>query len=520
MKFNIIFQSSRQIIIELLNEGIYYTNEEYSIYLNDNLIMKSKKVVQTINNLLPDTKYSIQLKSLDSQSECIEFTTDIEFVTLNIKDFGARGDGKSDDTIFIQTAILACPKFGRVLIPKGTYNIKTLFLKSDLNLELAKGAVLSASTNKDDFPILPGLIKDSDEKNEYNLGTWEGNPEDMFAGIITGINVSNVVISGEGIINGNANYNNWWKYPTGKEILGAFRPRLIFLNKCKNITITGITTTNSPSWTIHPYFCEDLKFIDMIILNPKDSPNTDGLDIESCKSVDVIGTYFSLGDDCIAIKSGKFYMGQKYKTPSCSIQIRQSCMNEGHGAVTIGSEMAAGIKNLFVTSCLFTNTDRGLRIKTRRGRGKNAIVENILFENIIMENVLTPFVVNSFYNCCDPDANSCYVRCKDKLPIDDRTPNIKYLVFKNIKCYNSHIAGAFFYGLPEQKINEIVMENIYIDYAKDSIKGLPAMMDNLEPISKMGIFANNVKTLKIKNISIIGNIGEKIYTQNVDEIVN
>ena len=122
-----------------------------------------------------------------------------------MRDFGAKGDGVQNDTLFIQAAIMACPKEGRVLIPEGTYKITSLFLKDDLKIELAKGAVLSAETDRSHFPVLPGLIQSYDEESEYNLGTWEGNPLSMFSAIITGINVKHVVFYGEGVIEGNAN---------------------------------------------------------------------------------------------------------------------------------------------------------------------------------------------------------------------------------------------------------------------------------------------------------------------------
>ena len=118
----------------------------------------------------------------------------------------------------------------------------------------------------------------------------------------------------------------------------AFRPRLFFISGCKNVTLQGVTFCNSPSWTLHPYFSNDLKFIGVTVQNPSDSPNTDGLDPESCKNVEILGVRFSLGDDCIAVKSGKIYMGKKHKTPSENIHIRQCLMENGHGAVTLGSE--------------------------------------------------------------------------------------------------------------------------------------------------------------------------------------
>lgn len=154
----------------------------------------------------------------------LSFTTEEEFVTLNVKEFGAVGDGANDDTRFIQAAILSCPPKSRVLVPAGTYRISSLFLKSDVNLEFAEGAELLAFTDRALFPKFPALITSYDETDEYNLGTWEGNPLPMFAGIITGINVKNVTIYGKGTINGNASKETWWKNPKVMNI--AFRPRL------------------------------------------------------------------------------------------------------------------------------------------------------------------------------------------------------------------------------------------------------------------------------------------------------
>ena len=135
-------------------------------------------------------------------------------------------------------------------------------------------------------------------------------------------------------------------------------------------------------------------------------------------------------DDCIAVKAGKFnYRVQSINVHVKTLMIRQCCMRDGHGSVTIGSEMAGGVINLTVKDCLFINTDRGLRIKTRRGRGKDAIVDGILFDNIQMDQVMTPLVINCFY-FCDPDGHIEYVRSKEALPVDERTPQIRSLVFK------------------------------------------------------------------------------------------
>lgn len=517
MELSVIFKTARCVTIEMKDGSIYESAQPKKVLVNGVLYQETKKVITSIFGLRPDQDYQI---SVECGAETAETTvrTDKEFVTLNVRDFGAKGDGIQDDTNFIQAAILCCPKDSRVLIPEGTYRITSLFLKDDLRLELGKGAVLSAMTDRSRFPILKGLIESYDEKEEYNLGTWEGNPLDMFSSIITGVNVKNVILYGEGMIDGNASYaeDNWWF--DAKVRRGAFRPRMIFLNHCENVVVQGIRVQNSPSWNIHPYFSNHLRFLDLTVLNPKDSPNTDGLDPESCKDVEIAGVYFSLGDDCIALKSGKIYMGSKYKVASEDIVIRQCCMRDGHGSITIGSEMAGGIKRVTVKDCRFLHTDRGLRIKTRRGRGKDAIIDEITFERIEMDHVMTPFVINCFY-FCDPDGHNHYVQTKETMPVDDRTPSIKRMTFRNIEARNCHVAAAYFYGLPEQKIEKVEMEHIYVDYAREPQKGVPAMMDGIEPLSKMGVYANNVETLVFHDVTIQGQDGEALILQNVDHMI-
>lgn len=505
MKFEIILTTARSIVIELKETGYYHT-DDYEIHINGLTYMTSNKMVQTIPNLAPDTSYKMNLKRGDLVSETLEFRTSYEFVTLNVRDFGARGDGVTDDTKFIQAAILSCPENSRVYIPEGTYKFTNLFLKSNLILEIGKNATLSAIVDKKNHPILPGRIESYDETSEYLLGSFEGNPLDTYASLLTGIGVENVLVHGEGTIDGCGDFDNWWNVELRKQD-PATRPKMLFLHKCSHVILQGITVTNSPCWNLHPFFSEDLTFIDLTIKSPAASHNTDGINPESCTNVDIIGVYFSVGDDCIAIKSGKIYMGKKFKRPSKNILIRHCYMKKGHGAVTIGSEIGAGVDNIEVRNCFFDDTDRGLRIKTRRGRGEDSILNGITFETIKMDHVRTPLVVNSFY-FCDPDGKTDYVASKDPYPVDERTPSIKKLVFRNIICTNCHVAGVYMYGLPEKKIESIEMENIHITYAENAIPGTAAMMIGCEEGSKQGIFIRNVEDLSMKNVIVEGNVGE------------
>ena len=281
----------------------------------------------------------------------------------------------------------------------------------------------------------------------------------------------------------------------------------------------GVTCRNSASWNLHPFFSRNLKFYDLKIKNPYTAPNTDGLDPESCDKVDIVGCTFSVGDDCCAIKSGKKYMGMTYKTPANRHTLRNNLFCDGHGAIVLGSEMSGGVTNLKVSQCVFRHTDRGLRIKTRRGRGKYGIIDGVCFENIKMENVITPLVINMYY-FCDPDGHTEYVRSRDRsIKPDDGTPYLGKFLFKDIDCVDCECMAAYFDGLVEQPVKEIVLENVSFSYKNDAKPFLPAMLENVREYCKEGLYVDNVESLTLKNVTFDGVVGEKIIAKNVKNII-
>lgn len=494
--------TSRSVSIEIQDGGIYHTKKRYWIFLSGKFVKETDEVIASIFGLYPETEYRIEVRDEHNTvvgTLCV--VTEEESATLDVREFGAKGDGIQDDTPFLQAAFLCCPENGRVLIENGVYRITSLFLKSGISVEIAGNAKLMAIPDREKYPILPGMLKNKDGREAYYLGTWEGEPAPMFSGILCGVGVKNVTIYGEGTVDGAASFENWWNNP--KQIRDASRPRLFFLNHCQNIRVQGLKLQNSPSWTIHPFFSRNLLFCHVEVRNPPDSPNTDGIDPESCKNVEICGMKFSLGDDCIAIKSGKVSVGKAYRIPCEKIRVHQCLMERGHGAVTIGSENAGGVKEILVENCLFSHTDRGLRIKTRRGRGKDSVLDEICFRNLKMNHVMTPFVVNAFY-FCDSDGKTEYVQSRETLPVDERTPEIRRLSFENIEAENCHVAAAYFEGLPEQKIREIKMKNVRIAFADQPKTGIPAMALGVEPCSRKGLIVKNVENLILENVDVFG----------------
>lgn len=504
MKHKILMKSAVSCSIELIDdfESPYFRHHNYDVYVNDKKCYEHIKTnVFTLHNLIPGTTNIVNIITTDFSYEIkIETESVSETIEINPLD-------QSDHTEIIQSAIDRVLDNGLIIINEGIYHVKPLFLKSNITI-LLKGTLLG-STNRFDYPILDEYL------DNLPLGTWEGNVKKMFASLITGIRVSNVKLVGPGSINGNASNANWWINP--KVTTPAARPRTIYLNYCNNIQIAGIKVENSPSWTIHPYYSDQLKFIDLKIANPKDSPNTDGCNPESCHEVEIIGCRFSVGDDCIAIKSGKMEMVEKFYRPSSNITIRNCLMENGHGAVVLGSESSGGIRDLDVSNCIFINTDRGLRIKTRRGRGNKTVIDGIVFKNITMKRVLNPFVINMFY-FCDEEGKTDYVQSKLKAPVDERTPYIGKFTFQNITCDESIISAGFFYGLPEAKIEKIVFKNVTISMADTNEFGFPAMINDIEKVNRLGLYFNNVKEIVLNNIIVQNQIGPEIIAHNVDII--
>ena len=347
MKFHVLYVSSVSACFELENRSPYYSEGPYDVTINGAPALQGVRTnVFSLFDLQPGTEYTVRIGE-----ELLSFRTKTESACVSIRDFGAVGDGTTDDTVAIQNAIHFCPANGRVTVPAGTYFVRPLVLKSHLTLELTSGAVLLGDTCEEHYPILPGDICDASTGEALQVSTWEGNPFPCRQSFISAHHAEDIAIVGQGVIDGNAQNSTWWN-DVKKRKIG--RPKLVFLNHCENVRFHGILGRNSACWNFHPFFCRNVHFYNIAVEAPKDSPNTDGTDPESCDDVRYIGIRFSVGDDAIAIKSGKMYMGMKYQTPATNHVVRNCLMEYAHGAMVLGSEMSGGIRDLSVSQCYFT----------------------------------------------------------------------------------------------------------------------------------------------------------------------
>lgn len=501
---NILLVTPTSVSVELENNDCYST-APFEALLNGSSLGIREHNSFSLYGLAPDQDYELEITTKDGRETA-------SFHTLNRKEVFYRSSkegGAEDDTEGLQNAIDSL-KPDEFLTVQGVYKVVSLFLRDDLILQLPKGSRLVGETDRALFPILSA----AEERNGIVLGTWEGGADDSFASILTGIGVKNVCIYGEGVVDCNALSGDWWIDHRTKRI--ARRPKGIFLHTCENIALEGITVCNTPSWNQHPFYSRNLKYINMKLLNPADSPTTDGIDPESCDNVLIAGVRISVGDDCIAIKSGKIDFARRYHTPSSRVTIRNCLMEYGHGGVTLGSENSGGIRDVLVTNCVFRQTDRGLRIKSQRGRGNLAVIQNITFRNILMEEVKAPFVINAFYKAGNDEYDDRFIR--EYQEPTDLTPVFQSFTFEDITCEDVSYGVGFFLGLPESMLEKVTLKNVSVSYKPDASSGEMAMTAWKELFLHVGFVCENVKLLELEGVHFLNEPERKYILTNVTEV--
>lgn len=407
---------------------------------------------------------------------------------FNVCSFGAAGDGQTLETAAIQAAIEACSQAGggTVYLPAGRYLTGSIFLRSCITLHIDAGAVLLGSQDMADYPVTPGR--------------WEGASQLAHAPLVGGSGLRNIAVTGRGTIDGQGAL--WWRMQR-ERTLQYPRPRLVSFEQCENVLISGITATNSPSWTISPLRCDNVTIDGITVINPHDSPNTDGINPDSCTNVRIANCYIDVGDDCVTIKSGTEKDAARGLSACQNITVTNCTMAHGHGGVVIGSEMSGDVRNVVISNCVFTGTDRGIRLKSRRGRG--GVVEDIRATNIVMDNVLCPFTMNLYYA---PGAwGNREIADRQPHPVTSATPRFRRVSLSHITAREVKLAAAFLFGLAEMPVEQVSLSDVSISMAQTAEAGYPEMADDLPLMQQSGLWACNTRGLRLERVSIEGQLG-------------
>jgi polygalacturonase len=386
--------------------------------------------------------------------------------TFNVRELGAVGDGTTLDTKALQKAIDDCGKAGGgvVLLPAGTYLSEPLTMRTRTTLRLEKGATLLATGEREPFV--------------------RTDKPDAFHPFLGGKDLEDVTIDGEGTIDGGG--QAWWEAAeAARQKQSGYtlpRPNMIVLTRVKNLTVRGVTIQNAAKFHFVPTECDGVLVENATFLAPERAPNTDAIDPSMCVNVTVRNCVLDVGDDNIAVKSGKRADGREFA--ALGLLVENCTFKHGHG-MSIGSEVVGGVKDVTVRNCTFENTENGIRIKSDRKRG--GTVENLLCENISMKNVAGAITITSYY---------------PKIPATDEaqdvtetTPRYRNITIRNLTATSTKDAGVIV-GLPESPVEVVLLENVSIQ-----AKG-------------KGLEIRNARGVMLKNVTITPKVGNDLIVRD------
>ncbi len=402
---------------------------------------------------------------------------------FDVREFGAKGDGKTLDTAAIQKALDECGNAGGGIVrfPAGTYLSKPITVRTKTAVQLDEGTTLQATADQSAF---------------LKSGTnWlAARSSGDFIPFIGGKNLVDVTITGSGTIDGAG--ANWWGAAEDARIKTPGytlpRPNLIVLTGCQNLRVENITLQNSPKFHLVPNDCDGVVISNVTILAPAGAANTDAIDPGACRNVLITKCRIDVGDDNVAIKSGRKIPGREFATEN--ITVSDCIFQHGHG-MSIGSETAGGVHNVLVTNCTFQDTENGIRIKSDRRRG--GLVENIRYTDITMKNVNPAISLTCYYmsNSAGDPAQKTAPKDAAPQPVTDTTPIYRNIHISNLTATCQKSAGVIL-GLPESQITDVVLENVHITAAAK------------------GLRVEDAKGIQLKNVQVTPKEGPPFIIEN------
>jgi polygalacturonase len=454
--------------------------------------------------------------------------------TFTVTDFGAVGDGRTDNTEAFHRAINVCSEAGggRVVIPSGLWVTGPLKLASRLELHVQAGATVLFSKRFTDYPLIQS--------------TYEGLPAVRCQSPLDAEGCEDIAVTGSGVFDGGgeawrpvkkwkmtdlqwkALLNSggvvdpvqeiWWPSEAamdGGAILAQLlkdgatdpeqflpvrdylRPNLLSFRRCKRVLLEGPTFQNSAAWNVHPWASEYVTIRSVNIRNPWFGQNGDGLDLDSCKYALVENCTFDVGDDAICMKSGKDKPGRDLGLPLEYVTIRGCTVYHGHGGFVVGSEMSGGVRKIHVSDCTFMGTDIGLRFKSARGRG--GVVEDLIIRDIRMMDIVGEAISFSLFY----EGKEGSGAARDEVyPVTEETPVFRRIDIQDILCTGAETA-LLINGLAEMPLEDLTVKN-YRATADRGVAFHNARRIHLENLSLETKEGPMVKLHQCEDITVIG----------------
>jgi len=417
---------------------------------------------------------------------------------FNVADYGARNDGAASSTAAFRAAIQAAKAAGggTVYVPAGKYVTGPIELVSNLVFDIDAGAVLRFQASREDL--------------SYTKGRLEGTECITPQPLIGGHDLENVTIRGRGTITtDNAEWlklvrqpeaaaaRTVWmninralnlKQPVSPEDFQkaalALRPSFIRTMDSKNVLIEGLHIIGSSMWTVHILYSQNVTIRDLII-ETFPGANTDGMDIDSSQDVRISNCYLDTGDDAICLKSGKDADGLRVNRPTANVAITNCTVHHGHGAVVLGSETSGGFHNIVASNIVCQGTQKGVRIKSTRGRG--GVIENVRFDHWTMDGVDEAINVTNYYTRGPEE------------PVSERTPVFRNIAISNMTINHSPLMINI-EGLPEMPVTGLQISNIIAT-------------------GTVGMRAYNTQSMELHNVQVNSEVGPAFLIRDSKELL-
>lgn len=387
-------------------------------------------------------------------------------VALNVKDFGAAGDGKTNDTLALQLTIERCAALGggEVVVPAGDYSTGALALRSNVVLHIEDRASLLGSDDLADYPIAEVR--------------WEGRWIKGYSAFISAVDSEDLGVTGPGKIVASPAIKGRVELTTGMRL-----PALLEFTNCRNVNVQDCFTSQSGMWSIHPVYCENATFKNLTV-----NSGADGIDVDSCKHTVIDGCTFDTSDDCISLKSGRGEEGYTINRPCEDVRISNCTFNDRFFAcIGIGSETSAGVRDVVIEHCKCVGArTQAIYIKSRPGRG--AFVENVSVNDMDVSGAKQGFLRLNNLNSGKQD--------EFPVPGDAGIPEFRNFRFTNI-CVNDEAVLV--------QATEIDPEKPLVGFSLAYVTGT----------CKSGIELANMKDVVIRNIKVTGFEGPLISIDNV-----
>ncbi len=420
---------------------------------------------------------------LEYRPQAIEIVAQIKepqipIYRVSVQDFGAKGDGEQDNALAFRKAISSIAKKGggTLVVPAGEYYCDgPIHLTSNLRLELQRGSRLFFSSKSKSY--LPAVET-----------SWEGTFVYNYSPFIYAKGCSNIILSGEGIIDGEASDTwstwrtrqkeaqdrtrkyNYTQTPIVERVFGEgdfLRPQLIQFFDCQRVLIEGIRMEDSPFWCLHLLRCEDV--IVRGVSYDAFNANNDGIDPEYSRNVLIENVQFNNSDDNVAIKAGRDLEGRLAQRGSENIVVR-NCSFKGLHALVIGSEMSAGVQNVYVENCTYGGyLKRGIYMKSNPDRG--GYIKHIYVDKVDFGEVEDCIYITSYYHNQG----------------EGNVTHFEDINFSNIRCKQAHNTGVVLQGFPNAKLTGVNLKQIRIFEAKNGLS-----MENTQNIEMSDVTIGNL----------------------------